>query len=91
MALERLADRIGVVLRQKKFDALFGQGKIGDVPVILAQPMAYMNRSGPPVGNLARYYHLKSDHILVIHDDIDIVFGNLKIKSKGGSLCPQEN
>lgn len=84
MALERLADRIGVVLRQKKFDALFGQGKIGDVPVILAQPMAYMNRSGPPVGNLARYYHLKSDHILVIHDDIDIVFGNLKIKSKGG-------
>ncbi|RJP84640.1 MAG: aminoacyl-tRNA hydrolase [Desulfobacteraceae bacterium] len=84
MVIDRLAESCGISLTQKKFDALFGVGKIETLPVILAKPMAYMNRSGPPVQQLAKYYQLESDHILVIHDDIDILFGNLKIKSKGG-------
>ncbi|MFZ2634433.1 MAG: aminoacyl-tRNA hydrolase [Desulfosalsimonadaceae bacterium] len=84
MVVDRLAAGCGITLTQKKFDNLFGLGKIEDIPVILSKPMAYMNRSGPPVRQLAKYYQLELDHILVIHDDIDILFGNLKIKSKGG-------
>lgn len=84
MVIDRLAERFGITLAQKKFDTLFGLGKTAGIPVILTKPMAYMNRSGPPVQQLARYYQLELDHILVIYDDIDILFGNLKIKSKGG-------
>jgi len=84
IVLDRIAENFGISLTQKKFDTLFGVGKIENMPVILTKPMAYMNRSGPPVQQLAKYYQLELDHILVIHDDIDILFGNLKIKSKGG-------
>lgn len=84
MVIERLAEKYGISLTQKKFDTLFGVGKIEDIRVILSEPMAYMNRSGPPIMQLAKYYKLELDHILVIHDDIDILFGNLKIKAKGG-------
>ncbi|MDJ0818630.1 MAG: aminoacyl-tRNA hydrolase, partial [Desulfobacterales bacterium] len=45
---------------------------------------AYMNRSGPPVQQLARYYRIQSKDMLVIHDDIDLAYGRLKIKEKGG-------
>ncbi len=84
MAIDKLAGNCGIALSQKKFDTLFGMGKIENIPVILVKPMAYMNRSGPPVQQLSDYYQLELDHILVIHDDIDILFGNLKIKPKGG-------
>ncbi len=84
MVIDRIAQEHGILLTQKKFDTLFGVGKIEGIRVILTEPMAYMNRSGPPITQLAKYYKLKLDHILVIHDDIDILFGNLKIKAKGG-------
>lgn len=84
MVLDRLAEKFGISLTQKKFDNLFGVGEIENSPVILAEPMAFMNLSGPPVQQLANYYKIRLDHVLVIHDDIDILFGNLKIKAKGG-------
>jgi len=84
MVIDRLAKEHGITMTQKKFDTVFGGGEIGGIKVILTKPMAFMNRSGPPITHLAKYYKLESDHVLVIHDDIDILFGNLKIKAKGG-------
>ena len=84
MVIDRLAEKFNIPLNQKKFDNLFGLGEIDGTKVILTQPMAFMNRSGPPIQQLAKYYKLTFDHVLVIHDDIDILFGNLKIKAKGG-------
>jgi PTH1 family peptidyl-tRNA hydrolase len=46
--------------------------------------MAFMNRSGPPVQKLAHYYQIQCEDMLVIHDDIDLAYGRLKIKEKGG-------
>jgi PTH1 family peptidyl-tRNA hydrolase len=46
--------------------------------------MAFMNRSGPPVQKLAAYFKIPSEDLVVIHDDIDLAFGRLKIKEKGG-------
>jgi len=46
--------------------------------------MAYMNRSGPQVQNIARYFRILCEDMLVVHDDIDLAFGRLKIKEKGG-------
>lgn len=84
MVVEQLAEKFNIPLNQKKFDTLFGLGEIDNVKVILTEPLAFMNRSGPPILQLAKYYKLTFDHVLVIHDDIDILFGNLKIKAKGG-------
>ena len=52
--------------------------------VILAKPMAYMNRSGPPLRGIARRLGLNCNELVIIHDDLDLAFGRLKIKEKGG-------
>ena len=51
---------------------------------MLAHPTAFMNRSGPPVQKLAAYFKIPSRDMMVIHDDIDLAFGRLQIKEKGG-------
>lgn len=82
--VDRLSQVYGIVLTQKKFNAVFGKGFIHDVPVILAKPMAYMNMSGPPVKQVAQYFKIDIINVLVIHDDIDFPFGKIKFKKKGG-------
>jgi PTH1 family peptidyl-tRNA hydrolase len=84
MVIDRLADKYDISLTRNKFNSLFGTGEIDGIKVILSKPMAFMNRSGMPVIQLAKYYKLNLDQVLVIHDDIDIILKNLKVKSKGG-------
>lgn len=84
MVIDRLAEQFDIPLTRNKFNTLFGTGEIEGIKAILAKPMAFMNQSGLPVITLAKYYKLKFDHVLVVHDDIDIILKNLKIKSKGG-------
>ncbi|MEA3428151.1 MAG: aminoacyl-tRNA hydrolase [Thermodesulfobacteriota bacterium] len=85
MVLDRLADSFSIPLGKKKFNALMGRGSIEGVDVILAKPMAFMNRSGPPVHKIKQYFNISCKDILVVHDDIDLAFGTLRIKQKGGS------
>jgi PTH1 family peptidyl-tRNA hydrolase len=84
LVIEALADRYAIPLNKKKFNAVFGRGTVGGADVILAKPLAYMNRSGQPVRQLADYYKISHRDVLIIHDDIDLAFGRLKIKEKGG-------
>ncbi len=84
MVVDEIAREYAVPLNKNKFDCLFGRGELGGFPVILAKPMAYMNRSGPPVRRVADYFRILSEDVLVIHDDIDLAFGRLQIKEKGG-------
>jgi len=84
MVADRIAENFSINLNSKKFDTEFGKGQINGNNVIIAKPMAYMNRSGPPVLNLAKYYNILIEDLLVIHDDIDLDFERIKIKSKGG-------
>jgi PTH1 family peptidyl-tRNA hydrolase len=84
MAVDRVAQSYAIRFDQRKFKTVFGRGRIAGTPVILAKPMDFMNRSGPPVRSLAGYFGVSSKDILVIHDDIDLAFGRLKIKEKGG-------
>ena len=84
MVLDRLAEKNGIGLTQNKFKNKFGVGDIQEAKVILAKPQAFMNLSGPPVHQLSSYFNITPEHILVIHDDIDLVFGQIKIKTKGG-------
>ncbi len=84
MVADELAGKFDINFDKRKFDTVFGRGQIEQEPVVLAKPMAFMNRSGPPVKMLADFFKIPSEAVLVIHDDIDLAFGRLKIKEKGG-------
>ena len=81
---DKIAQDFNIELNSKKFDSVFGRGFVEGVEILLAKPMAFMNRSGPPVQKLAHYYRIQCEDMLVIHDDIDLAYGRLKIKEKGG-------
>jgi PTH1 family peptidyl-tRNA hydrolase len=84
MAADELAGRCRVSIDQNKFKAGFGRGRCGDQKIIIAKPAAYMNRSGPPLRQLADYFDISHKNTIVIHDDLDIEKGQIKIKEKGG-------
>jgi len=84
MVADEVADAFSISYERKKFDALFGRGRMEGEEVILAKPMAFMNRSGLPVYSIAKYFRISCEGMLVIHDDIDLAFGRIKIKEKGG-------
>jgi len=84
MVVDRLAYRHRILVDKRRLKAVFGLGRVDGRPVILAKPMTFMNLSGPAVRNLAHFFHLDAKDLLVIHDDIDLVFGKIKIKQKGG-------
>lgn len=69
----------------QKFNGLISEGKIDNEKVILCKPSTYMNRSGYCLQPLAQFYKIPKDNIFVIHDDIDLLEGNIRIKKGGGS------
>ena len=84
MVVDQISEAFSIALVKQKFDTVFGRGFVDGVEVVLAKPMAFMNRSGPQVQKIARYYRILSEDMLVVHDDIDLAFGRIKIKEKGG-------
>jgi len=84
LVADKIAEDFNLSFNKTKFDTIFGRGFIEDVDVVLAKPMAFMNRSGPSLQKLAHYFRIPGEDMLVIHDDIDLAFGRLKIKEKGG-------
>ena len=84
MVADKLAEKFSIPFTKNRFETVFGRGTIENTALVLAKPMAYMNRSGPPVQQLMNYFKISSEDMLVIHDDIDLAFGRLKIKEKGG-------
>jgi len=84
MVVDKLADEFGISVNKNKFDVRYGRGTIKGHEVMLAKPMAFMNRSGWPVQQLAAYFKINSKDLIVVHDDIDLAFGRIKIKEKGG-------
>jgi len=84
MVVDKLADAYRISMDKNKFDSIYGKGKIRGNDVMLAKPQAFMNLSGPPVQKLAGFYRISCEDMLIIHDDIDLAFGRIKIKEKGG-------
>jgi PTH1 family peptidyl-tRNA hydrolase len=84
MVIDILAAAHRIAVDRRKFNVVYGRGRIGGVEVLLAKPQAYMNRSGPPLRQLAEYFRIQREAMIVIHDDIDLAFERLKIKEKGG-------
>lgn len=85
MVLEKLADQLKVDLKQKTFDALWGKGKISRTNVLLAMPQTYMNLSGRSVRKLLAYFKADVNNLIVIHDDLDLPLGTIRLKTGGGN------
>lgn len=84
MAVDRLVREHGLTALSSWINAEIAEGEIAGVPILAAKPLAYMNRSGDPVGDIVRTYGTQCEDMVVIHDDIDLAYERLKIKEKGG-------
>jgi PTH1 family peptidyl-tRNA hydrolase len=86
MVLDELAGRMGSGFKTHKARAQVVEGRlgIGGPRVVLAKPMSYMNVSGGPVSALANFYGIAPDHVVALHDEIDIPFNTVKLKLGGG-------
>jgi PTH1 family peptidyl-tRNA hydrolase len=84
MVLEKIAAQWEVDLKQKSFDALWNRGKIAGINVLLAMPQTYMNLSGNAARKLLAYFKMDISNLIVIHDDLDLPFGKLRLKTGGG-------
>jgi PTH1 family peptidyl-tRNA hydrolase len=85
MVADILAARIGSAFKvHKKSGAEVLTGRLAGAPVVLAKPRCYMNESGRQVGPLAKFYSVPPGRIVVIHDELDIDFGRIRLKVGGG-------
>lgn len=85
MVADVLADRVGGKFgAHKKSGADVVTARLGDRQVVIAKPRSFMNVSGRPVAALARFFSVAPENIVVIHDELDIDFGVVKLKLGGG-------
>jgi len=87
MVADLLAERAGGRFKVHKGRAAVLEGRLGGFPghrVVLAKPTTYMNESGGPVSSIRDFYKIPVERIVVIHDELDISFGALRLKSGGG-------
>ncbi len=84
MVADLLAERIGTRFKRDRSRAAVATGRLAGFPVTLAKPQPFMNLSGGPVASLRSFYKLPPDQIVVVHDELDIPFGTVRLKLGGG-------
>ena len=84
-ALDILAKKLGCRVDKGKFQGLYNQVTYGDTKVFLLKPQTYMNLSGNSVKQLASFYHIPPQHIIVMYDDISLEPGRLRIRADGSA------
>ena len=84
MAVDELAKKLGIHSWKKKSGALIAEYR-GTEQIVLVKPQTFMNLSGTAVGELARWYKVAVEDIVVIFDDMDLPTGRLRLRMKGGS------
>ena len=84
MIIDKLADDYGFDSWKSKSGAQIATGRIGMTKILAVKPQSFMNKSGLPVSELARFYKIESQDIYVFHDEIDLGEGRLRVKQGGG-------
>ncbi|XP_010923597.1 peptidyl-tRNA hydrolase, mitochondrial [Elaeis guineensis] len=82
--LDAIAEAEGISVSKLRFRAMFGEGCIGNAPVMLAKPQTFMNASGESVGSLVSYFNIPLNQVLLMYDDLDLPFAKLRLLPKGG-------
>ncbi len=84
MALEAIADHAGGVSWRKKFQGQLADVKLDGVKCVLLKPQTFMNESGRSIREAARFYKIEASDIVVIHDEVDLAPGKVRVKTGGG-------
>lgn len=85
MVLDELLGRTSASLRSHKSGCLIAEVRLVDHRVVLARSTSYMNDSGRPVGALVRFYKTPIEQVVVVHDELDVRLGEVRLKSGGGT------
>ncbi|MGI6217762.1 MAG: aminoacyl-tRNA hydrolase [Coriobacteriales bacterium] len=84
MVVDELSHELGVNYWKNQDGCLVGTGKLDGDQILLVKPQAFMNRSGGPLSHVMNRYGVGPDQILVVHDDLDLPAGTIRLKHKGG-------
>jgi len=84
MVADLIAERIGARFKSHRARAEVAEGRLAGSPVTVAKPRSFMNLSGRPVAALRDFYKIPPDRIVVVHDELDLPFGTLRVKLGGG-------
>lgn len=84
LVVGEVARRWGLPAPKAQLGARVARGDIAGKPVLIAQPQSFMNCSGGPVGALLRFHEASMEELLVAHDDLDLDFGDVRVKRGGG-------
>jgi PTH1 family peptidyl-tRNA hydrolase len=83
--VEQWGKTLGVTLEKGRFCSKHALGDYRDNPIILLCPLTFMNKSGESVGDCIHHYDLELDRLLIIHDDLDLPMGRIKVVHNGGA------
>jgi len=87
MVIDYLSKKWGIALKKAKYSTFFGKGEVSfeekTEEVVLAKPLTFMNLSGRAVKPLSKYFMVPPSNIIILHDDIDLHLGNIRVKMGG--------
>ncbi len=73
-----------IAIGSRRFKALYGIGSIGVQSVVLAKPLTFMNLSGDSIRKIVDHFDVEMEDLIVVHDDLDLPLGRIRIKRRGG-------
>jgi len=82
--IDQLAEAHDIPLTDHRFDSVVGKGAMGGGAVLLAKPQTFMNLSGQAVRGLFDYFRIATENVIVVHDDLDLPFAEIRLKYGGG-------
>jgi len=85
MTLEQMLERAAARFKRHKSGCLVAEANLGGARAVIARTTSFMNESGRSVGELVRWYKTDPRRLIVVHDELDIPFGEIRIKEGGGT------
>lgn len=85
LAVDYLSEKFDIPITRHQFKSLYGQGRVGEHKLILAKPTTYMNLSAQAVLPMSKFYKVPLENLIILHDDVDLPLGTLRIRSEGGA------
>ena len=82
--IDQLSKELSIPLDKKRMMATWGKGSWSDQKVVLSKPQTFMNLSGEAVVRLKNFFRIETNKVIIIHDDLDLDFGQMRIRDKGG-------
>ena len=82
--VDRLGERWGIAVTRSSSQSLVGDGLVKNERAVLMKPQAYVNRSGGPVRAAMDFYKVPIENVIVVHDELEVPFGRVRIKRSGG-------